>query len=188
MVKWFDVVGTQDFGKFKEAWFRGVYERHFPELYFYARSFTNDEERIRDTIQDAFLGLLENDRFKNVTNVQGYLYSAVRNSLFNKLKTEKARERIRMEMFRENKGETDDEDRASHAGKESLITLTEKAVESLPERCGIIFTMAKKDGLSYKEIAERLSISVKTVEAQMGIAFQKIREYVAASEEKIYRR
>ena len=39
----------------------------------------------------------------------------------------------------------------------------------------------KIDGLSYKGIAERLNLSVKTVEAQMGIAFRKIREYVAVA-------
>lgn len=176
---------SKDFEKFKEAWFRGVFERHFPELYFYLRSFTSDEETIRDIIQDAFVGLLDKDRFKNVANVQSYLYSSVRNSLYNSLKSEKTKERIRIEMM--NEREEEEERKAYLAAKEVMITKTSEAISNLPERCRTIFTMAKKDGLSYKEIAGRLSISVKTVEAQMGIAFQKIREYVAAAQEKIYR-
>lgn len=168
---------TKDFRKFKEAWFRGVYEKHFPELYFYLRTFTTDEELIRDTIQDAFVSILDKNRLESVSNVRNYLLSCVRNSLFNKIKSDKKQERIRIEMLRE--GEFNGTDFTTV--RERLITLTEEAVNSLPATCKAIFTMAKKEGLSYKQIAEKLSISIKTVETQMGIAFRKIRKYVAAA-------
>ena len=154
-----------------------MYERHFPELYFYLRTFTTDEELIRDIIQDAFLSILEKDRLESVSNVRNYLMSCVRNSLFNKIKSERKKERLRIEMLLE----ADYDGGDSAAAKECLIALTEEAVNSLPATCKAIFTMAKKDGLSYKQIAERLSLSIKTVEAQMGIAFRKIREYVAVA-------
>ena len=64
---------------------------------------------------------------------------------------------------------------------ENLIALTEEAVRILPVTCRSIFEMIKVEGLTYKQAAERLSLSVKTIETQMGIAFRKIREYVTAA-------
>ena len=171
-------MGTKDFDKFKEAWFRGVYESHFPELYFYLRTFTVDDELIRDIIQDAFVMLLDKDRLESVSNIKCYLYSCVRNSLFDKLKSEQKKERVRLEMMREYESPLPE---SSAAVRERLISLTEEAVITLPTACKTIFKMVKMEGLSYKQVAERMNLSVKTVEAQMGIAFRKIREYVYAS-------
>ena len=167
----------ENFRKFKEAWFRGVYERHFPELYFYLRTFTKDEEMIQDVIQDAFVTILEKDKLESVSNIRNYLFSCVRNKLFNSIKSENARERIKTEMRVEPEGVQESQFRR----REELIILTEKAVDTLPASCKTIFTMAKIEGLSYRQIAEKLSLSVKTVETQMGIAFRKIREYVSAA-------
>ena len=49
-------------------------------------------------------------------------------------------------------------------------------LERLPERCGKIFCMNRFEGLKYAEIAEKLSISVKTVEANMGRALKEFRK------------
>ena len=167
-------MGPKDFGKFKEAWFRGVYQKHFPELYFYARSFTNDEELIRDTIQDAFVTILEKDKLESVSSIRNYLFSCVRNTLFNKFKSENIRERVKAEMILDSEYDQDTLD----CYRERLFTLTKEAISTLPASCQAIFRMAKVEGLTYRQIAEVLSLSVKTVETQMGIAFRKIREYV----------
>jgi RNA polymerase sigma-70 factor (ECF subfamily) len=51
-----------------------------------------------------------------------------------------------------------------------------KVIERLPERCGRIFCMNRFEGLKYSEIAEKLSVSVKTVEANMGRALKEFRK------------
>ena len=167
----------KDFDRFKEAWFRGVYQKHFPELYFYLRSFTSDEELIRDVIQDAFVTILEKDKLESVSNIRNYLYSCVRNTLFNTVKSESIRERIKTEISLE----SEDNQESPAIQREEIISLTEDAVNSLPASCKTIFEMIKVEGLSYKQAADRLSLSVKTIETQMGIAFRKIREYVSAA-------
>ena len=51
-----------------------------------------------------------------------------------------------------------------------------KAIDNLPEKCREIFLLSKRDGLSHKEIASKMNISVKTVENQMTKAFFRLRE------------
>lgn len=57
-----------------------------------------------------------------------------------------------------------------------LQTKIVRILERLPERCGKIFMMNRFEGLKYSEIAERLSVSVKTVESNMGRALKEFRK------------
>jgi RNA polymerase sigma-70 factor (ECF subfamily) len=54
-----------------------------------------------------------------------------------------------------------------------------RILERLPDRCGKIFAMSRFEGLKYTEIAEKLSVSVKTVEANMGRALKEFRKELA---------
>jgi RNA polymerase sigma-70 factor (ECF subfamily) len=55
-----------------------------------------------------------------------------------------------------------------------LQTRVQEAIDQLPPRCKLIFKLIKEDGLSYKEVAAILEISVKTVDAQLCLAFKKL--------------
>lgn len=55
-----------------------------------------------------------------------------------------------------------------------VVQLIEKAIRGLPARCQLIFRLVRMDGLSYKEVAELLDISVKTVDTQLAIAIKKL--------------
>jgi len=57
---------------------------------------------------------------------------------------------------------------------EEMVRQIKKAVNDLPPRCRLIFKLIKEDGLKYKETADLLHLSVKTVEAQMAIALRRI--------------
>jgi RNA polymerase sigma-70 factor (ECF subfamily) len=59
-----------------------------------------------------------------------------------------------------------------------MLQKIKQAVDSLPPRCKLIFKLVREDGLRYGEVAEILSLSVKTIDAQMVIAVSKIRESV----------
>jgi RNA polymerase sigma factor (sigma-70 family) len=54
--------------------------------------------------------------------------------------------------------------------------LIDQEIDHLPKKCKNIFVLAKKEGLKYKEVAQKLNISAKTVERQMTIALKKIRK------------
>ena len=55
-----------------------------------------------------------------------------------------------------------------------MIKQLNEIIDQLPPRCKLIFKLIKEDELSYKEVAELLHISVKTVENQMTLAFKKL--------------
>ena len=55
------------------------------------------------------------------------------------------------------------------------INQINKSINKLPEKCKEIFLLCRFEGLKYKQIAEKLNISVKTVEMQMGIALKRLR-------------
>ena len=59
-----------------------------------------------------------------------------------------------------------------------MAKITKSAINSLPDRCALIFKLSRNFSMTYKEIAEHLEISVKTVEAQMTIALKRIKEYL----------
>lgn len=61
---------------------------------------------------------------------------------------------------------------------DALTKVVNRAIEQLPERCREIFSLSRKEGLSYRQIAERLGISVKTVETQISIALKRIRALI----------
>jgi RNA polymerase sigma-70 factor (ECF subfamily) len=56
-----------------------------------------------------------------------------------------------------------------------LISKIEAAIQKLPPQCKQVFTLIKVDGIRYKDAAQILNISLKTVEAQMAIAIKRIR-------------
>ena len=55
-----------------------------------------------------------------------------------------------------------------------MMNRVQKAINDLPPRCQLIFKLVKEDGLKYREVAELLQVSIKTVENQMAIAIKKI--------------
>jgi RNA polymerase sigma factor (sigma-70 family) len=55
-----------------------------------------------------------------------------------------------------------------------MLAMIQQAINQLPPKCKIIFKLTKEDGLKYREVAEILNISVKTVENQLAIALHKI--------------
>ena len=61
---------------------------------------------------------------------------------------------------------------------ENLELKIEKAIEQLPEQCKRIFKLNRFEGLKYREISEKLNLSLSTVKNQMSIALKKLKEFL----------
>ncbi|MDO5978107.1 RNA polymerase sigma factor [Flavivirga spongiicola] len=154
--------------------FKLIFQKFYKPLLTYTKTFTYDEDKAKDIVQEAFIilwnkrkDLLENSSLKNYLFTLAYrLYidqyrkDKFRNKVLDELKTSALKTRVH-----------DDEKEGQKRLKKLL-----KLVQDLPPRCKEILLLSKRDGLKYKEIAQKLDISQKTVESQIRIAFQKIRD------------
>jgi len=103
-----------------------------------------------------------------------YLYRAAKNLSLNHLKHEKVvREWENEELMKIRLSENDPEEELF---QHELSFAIQRAIDRLPERCRLTFTLHRQEGLTYTEIASVLNISIKTVETQMGRALKTLRK------------
>ncbi len=147
-----------------------LYDLHYEEMYLVARRYLTREEA-RDIVQDVFLKLAERMEDAEIrTSVRAYLYRSVIHSCLNYLKQKKVREEyaldFRIRLLEEESRRAAGDDKDTLPAKE-LLLVVKKSVASLPEKSRRIFEMSRFDGLSHKEIAEEMEISVRTVETHI---------------------
>ena len=154
--------------------FETIFARHYPSLCVYAGQLLNDREMGEETVQHLFVKIWEKRFSLSInTSLEHYLFRAVRNRCFNHLQHQKIKNRYAKQMLANADIEVKTEDYYLEPGLKNAI---EKALGLLPPKRKEIFRLSREEGLKYKEIADRLDISVKTVEAQMGLALKFLRE------------
>ena len=158
-----------------ETAFEQVFKTHFKRLHAYAFTILRDEVEAEEMVQQVFFKLWERNENLSLTgSVSAYLYRAVHNESLNYLKHQKVRSNHQLHVAYSMKNEVE------HPAKKVMASELEKKIHSalneLPEQCRTIFQMSRFDELKYREIADKLGISVKTVENQMGKALKLLRE------------
>jgi RNA polymerase sigma-70 factor, ECF subfamily len=158
-----------------EMAFEGLFKSFFAELTIYAARFVEDRENAEEIVQDIFFNLWNNRLKLNInTSIKAYLYTTVRNTCLNLIKHKKVESKYREYFSRQlHEDELQPEDWMDGNELQEKITAT---IEKLPPERKKVFVMSRFDNLKYKEIAEKLDISVKTVENQMGKALKFLRE------------
>lgn len=158
--------------------FRKLYLFYYDRLFRFALTFLHSEPASEDVISDVFFNLWR-DRYTLpfIPNLQAYLYQAVRNGCLNVLKSGYVSKRDELPDTELQVTVSSDSPLEQLAYKE-LTEAIAKAVVSLPERCRLIFLMAKEDGMNHKEIAEALNVKLCTVERQLLLAKSKIRKFI----------
>jgi RNA polymerase sigma-70 factor (family 1) len=164
----FELIKKSD-GKAFEALFRAYY----PFLCRYASHLLKDSPAAEEIVQELFVKLWE--RRKDIiidTSVKNYLYRAVKNHCLNFARHQKIKDEFINISLSEQRF-NQEEDFESQA---ELMLKIEESIASLPEKRREIFRLSRQEGLKYREIAERLNVSIKTVETQMGFALKTLRE------------
>lgn len=146
-----------------------LYEKYFSVLCCFAFKFVKTKYLAEEVVSDVFLKIwLDKKKIEIKTNLKAYLYAAVRNQSINYLKKKKIHLEEIETIVKEKK--------VSDLNADQLVTSEEfkndidNLLQQLPEKRQIIFRLNRLDGLSYKEIAEILSISIHTVQNQMVAA------------------
>ena len=156
------------------AQFEIVFKTHFQQLHAYANTIVRDDDDAEEIVQNVFFKLWEKrEQIKIGQSLNAYLYRSVYYESLNFLKHAKVKENYRT-------------DAVSSAGRASnptdnlilreLRAKIDSAVNELPEQCRTVFQMSRYEGLRYREISDKLGISVKTVENHLGKALKVLRE------------
>lgn len=154
--------------------FEQVFTGFYVNLCRFAYTYVKNEEMAEEVVQELFISLWEQrDRLEIKTSVRSFLYTSVRNRALNYIRNHKTRA-LHEDDFAEHQVEQVDYI-INFCEREELQSLITEAIGELPDQCRTVFELSRNEGLSYKEIAEKLSVSPKTVENQMGIALKKLR-------------
>lgn len=154
--------------------FEQMFKAHYKELHSYANVMLRDEDTAEEIVQSMFLKFWEKRELLSVqTSIKAYLYKCVYNDSLNYIKHQKVKTK-----YQDFAAYTMND---HHEAASSRVELTElqfklqEALNELPEHCRTIFQMSRFEELKYREIAEQLNLSIKTVENQMGKALRILR-------------
>ena len=146
----------------------------YPSLVPFAISIIKSKELAEEIVSDVFIKIWEKrSQLDKVENLSYYLFTAVKNKCLNQLHSQQNRAGINInDTVMEFKSLYHDPEQKLISAE--MINQIQQAIQELPPRCRLIFKLVKEEGLKYKEVAELLQVSVKTVENQMSLAFKKI--------------
>lgn len=157
--------------------FDALFLKYYQPLCRFSCSMVNDKDAAEDIVQELLV-YIWNNRAEITINiaVRPFLYTSVKNRSLNYIKSKNSRRNYEAAHYDLVFEESTDE---IEAETNETLYLIEQGINNLPEKCREIFLLSRKENLKYNEIAEKLNLSAKTVENQMGIALKKMRDYLS---------
>lgn len=153
--------------------YKELYALFFKSLQQFAISFVRSPEVAEEIVSDVFIKVWKKRAgLSRISNLKLYLFISTRNGSLNYLRTQK-KSILHPEQYLVQL-------QSIYFNPEKLMLTAEmmnrvqKAINDLPPRCQLIFKLIKEDGLKYREVADLLHLSLKTIENQMAIAIRKI--------------
>jgi RNA polymerase sigma-70 factor (ECF subfamily) len=156
-----------------ETAFETLFKTHYNALHAYAQVILKDEDVAEEIVQGMFLKFWEKRASLNIQSIKAYLYKCVYNDSLNYIKQEKTKSKY--QDFTLHTMNTEHEPASLKVELSELQQHLREALNHLPEQCRTIFQMSRFEELKYREIADHLGLSIKTVENQMGKALRILR-------------
>lgn len=154
-----------------------LYATYKNRLIYFAMRFLKSREYAEDVFQDAFTVVWQSRRFINPdASFSSYLYTIMRNRILNQLRNSANEEKLKESILSQALDYTEDTKREVMLN--DLKSLISHALQQLTPRQREIFEMSREAQLSHKEIADKLGISVNTVQEYISISLKLIRTYL----------
>jgi len=154
--------------------YQELFSQFYCSLTKFAFGLIKSKQSAEEVVSDVFMKIWEKRaRLEQIENLRVYLFVATRNTALNYLDKQKKSCTINLD-------ELQAEPRCTYVDGEQMLVTAElmlrihREIDRLPPKCRTIFKLVKEDQLRYKEVAEILHVSVKTVENQLAIALRKI--------------
>ena len=162
--------------KGNELAFDHFYNKYWDSLFISAYVILKDVEACKDIVQDVFLNVWERSNLDKIDNIEAYLHQSVKFKVLMALRKGKVSDK-HLQTLQELIANTTEE----QLDYEDLHETIESSIKSLPAKCQEVFRLSRIEHLSNNQIAERLSISVRTVETHISNALRQIRSNLDSS-------
>ena len=149
-----------------------IFKQYYEVLCLTAVRITKEQNLAEDIVQEVLFELYKKRDQVNIQSLIGYLKRSVYNRSLNKVKSRKDFIDADDISYELSDGLTNSQENLEYGELEDYL---HKAIDSLPEKCRLVFVLNRFEQLSYKEVAQKLDISVKTVENQMSKALKFLR-------------
>lgn len=154
-----------------------LYATYKKRLIYFAMRFLKSREYAEDVFQDAFTVVWQSRRFINPdASFSSYLYTIMRNRILNQLRNAANEEKLKESILSQALDYTEDTKREVMLN--DLKSLISHALQQLTPRQREIFEMSREAQLSHKEIADKLGISINTVQEHISTSLKLIRTYL----------
>ena len=157
-----------------EIAYRQLFYLFYKPLLHFTGSFISSREVSEEIVSDVFIKIWQNRKHVDeIKNLRIYLYVSAKNNTLRYLHSQQKLSAIGLD-------ELDVELQNNCQDPEELMITAEmmikidRAIDSLPPRCKMVYKLIREDRLKYKEVAQILDISVKTIDNQLAIALKKI--------------
>ena len=155
-----------------EAALDQLFADYYRYLFKIAHATLHDTDAAKDCVQEVFLRFWQKrGEIEVKTTLKGYLQRSIVNECLGLLRKRKTF------ALPETQAALPDPAHSplQHLESDSLAALVQTAIERLPEQCRLIFRLSRTEEMTYREIAEHLDLSPKTVENQIGKAIKQLR-------------
>lgn len=153
------------------AAFAEVYDRYWNGLYHTAFGILRQGDVAQDIVQEVFIDLWNRRQAARVQSLKPYLHQAARFQVLKAIRAGKVDQSFYERVARVTARISD----ADPVQFKELQEIINGLLESLPDNCREVFRLSREERLTYAEIAQRLDISVKTVEKRMSLALRHFR-------------
>jgi RNA polymerase sigma-70 factor (family 1) len=158
--------------------FEDLYRLFFARLFNFALLFVHKREIAEETVNDVMMKIWnKRGDLQQVKNLETYLFVAVRNQSLNYL-SQYSNYHIALEPENERGQIINLNDPEKELEWKEIHFRLNQAVDQLPEQCRTVFKLVKEEGFRYKQVAEILGISPRTVETQLFRAIKKLNKVI----------
>lgn len=155
-----------------------IFKNYYPRLCDFAVKYVHNEDVAEDLVQDAFLSFLEHksDIENNDHTLKAFLYSCVKFACLNYLRHLKVKQQAATELDPDPIDDPQFIERMIHA---EIIGKIHQAINELPKGCHLIFKEGYLEGLSNRDLAEKLGVSINTIKSQKQRGLMLLRRKLA---------
>jgi len=160
--------------KSDEKAFEIIFHQYYGILCSFATKLIHDDVAAEEIVQEFYVKLWEKrEQISIETSVKNYFFRSVKNLCLNFIQHNKTKIAHAQKLLSEVENNFSDD---NNYPEPDLYEKIEESINSLPEKRREIFRLSRQDGLKYHEIAQKLNISIKTVETQMSLAIKTLRD------------